>query len=124
MKKTVKAILIMAMLLSSLMVLAGCGDKKEDAKKEDSNKAQSSNSIVGTWTYELGGYTYHFNEDGTGDYSYSTTKMEFTYKTEGNMLSIMYKNSTAPLELEYSIDGDTLNVIDSFGNDTLYKRQK
>ena len=111
MKKTVKAILIVAMLLSSIMVLAGCGDKKEDAKKEDSNKAQSSNPIVGTWTYELGGYT-------------STTKMEITYKTERNMLSIMYKNSTAPLELEYSIDGDTLNVIDSFGNDTLYKRQK
>ncbi len=119
MKKTVKALLIIAMLLSTIMVLAGCGSKNENAKK-----SENTNPIVGAWKSEYGDYTYHFNEDGTGDYSYSTTKMEFTYKTEGNKISILYKGNTAPFETEYSINGDILNVIDSFGNDTLYKKQK
>ena len=122
MKKTTKALLIFMLLLSTVMVLAGCGNKNEDTKKED-NKSQTTNSIVGAWKSVQADYTYHFNEDGTGDYSFSTTKMEFTYKTEGNKIAITYKGNTVPFETEYSIDGDTLNVIDSFGKDTLYKKQ-
>ena len=124
MKKTLKSLLIIAMLFSTIMVLSGCGNKTEETKKEEKTKTENVNPIVGAWKSELGSYTYHFNEDGTGDYSYSTTKMEFTYKTEGNKISILYNSSTVPFETEYSIDGDTLNVIDSFGNDTLYKKQK
>ncbi|MBR2785998.1 MAG: hypothetical protein IKD76_00590 [Clostridia bacterium] len=47
--------------------------------------------------------------------------MEFTYKTEGNKISILHTGNTSHLETEDSIDGDTLNVIDSLGRDTLYK---
>lgn len=117
MKRTTKALVIFAMLLATIMFLAGCENKS--SSKEEAAK----NPIVGAWKYEQGGYTYHFNEDGTGDYSYSSSKMEFTYKTDGNKLSITYKGSTAPFESDFSIDGDTLNIKDSFGKDTLYKKQ-
>lgn len=117
MKKTVKALLVLAMLLSSLMFFAGCDNKKDEAKKEDKN------TIVGSWKYEKGDYTYTFNEDGTGVYLISSTKMEFTYTTDGNKISILYKGNTAAFETEYSIDGDILNIKDSFGKDTFYKRQ-
>ena len=116
MKKTIKIVAIITVLLATMFALTGCKNEKKDKKA-------ASNTIVGTWKYDGGDYTYHFNEDGTGDYSYYSTKMEFTYKTEGNKLSITCKGSTAAFETEYSIDGDTLNVKDSFGKDTLYKRQ-
>ena len=115
MKKTIKLVAIIAVLVATMFALTGC--------KKDDNKSEKANTIVGTWKYDGGEYTYHFNEDGTGDYSYYSAKMEFTYKTEGNKLSITYKGSTVAFETEYSIDGDTLNVKDSFGKDTLYKRQ-
>lgn len=112
MKKTLKVLAIVAILFSALFALTGC------------EKSKSSNPIVGTWKYEQGDYTYTFKEDGTGDYSFSTTKMEFTYKAEDGKLSITYNGSTAPFESDYEVNGDTLNVKDSFGKDTIYKKQK
>ena len=50
--------------------------------------------------------------------------MKCTYETDGDKISIMYEGNTVPFETTYSIDGDTLNVKDSFGEDTLYKKQK
>lgn len=119
MKKTIKSLVIITMLLSTVLLLAGCGNKSD---KKDENKA-STNAIVGAWKYEQGGYTYHFNEDGTGFYDVSGSQMEFTYKTEGNKIAITYKGNSAAFETEYEIKDDTLNIKDSFGRDTLYKKQ-
>jgi len=116
MKKTIKVLAIVAVLIAAIFALTGCGNSKKETEA-------AKDPIVGAWKYEYGDYTYHFNEDGTGDYSYYNTKMEFDYKTEGNKLSITYKGSTAPFETEYSIEGDTLNIKDSFGKDTIYKKQ-
>ena len=121
MKKTIKALLILTMLLSAIFVLAGCGNNKEDSKKEEAQKP--ANTIVGEWKYDMGDYTYHFNEDGTGYYDVGSNKMEFTYETEESKLSILFKGNTVPFETEYSINDNVLNVKDSFGNDTLYKRK-
>jgi uncharacterized protein (DUF2147 family) len=115
MKKTLKLLAIITVLVATMFALTGC--------KKDDKKSDKANTIVGSWKYEGGDYTYTFKEDGTGDYSYYGAKMEFTYKTEGNKLAITYNGSTAAFETEYSIDGDTLNVKDSFGKDTLYKKQ-
>ena len=111
MKKTAKALILALAVVSMMFALTGCGKSKEEKS--------SGNSIVGTWTYQSGGYTYVFNEDGTGSY----VGKDFTYKTEGNKISITYNGSTAAFESEYSINGDTLNIKDSFGNDTIYKRK-
>ena len=116
MKKTVKMLAIVAVLMVAMLGLTGCGANKKDEKA-------NVNPIVGSWKYESGDYIYTFKEDGTGEYSYYSTKMEFTYKTEGDKLSITYKGSTAPFETTYEINGDKLNVKDSFGKDTIYKKQ-
>lgn len=114
MKKTLKAFAIVAILMATMFAITGCGKKSEEKAKDP---------IVGVWEYENGGYTYTFNDDGTGNYAYYNTKMEFTYKTEGENIEITYKGSSVPLKTVYSINGDTLNVKDSFGKDTIYKRK-
>ena len=109
MKKLLKSIFLGLVLCAGIFVLAACGG--------------NSNSIVGSWKYDGADYTYAFNEDGTGSYDVYGNVMEFTYTTEGNKLSILYTGNTTPFETEYSIDGKTLNIKDSFGSDTLYTRQ-
>ncbi len=130
MKVTVK---ILAVICALLMVisLASCGKKADTQSGADANsaaasdtkgeEASSGNPIVGSWEYETGGYTYVFNEDGTGVYQLSSGDMKFTYEIkDGNVLSILYDGNTDPMELEFEIDGDRLNVKDSFGSDTIY----
>ena len=103
--KKIKAIGLFLAIFVIALVVVGCG--------------KSENSIVGTWTSESGSFVYTFNEDGTGDYSGAA----FTYTTVDDKLSITYNGSTSPFETTYTIDGNTLNVKDSFGNDTIYKRK-
>lgn len=116
MKKTMRALTIIAVLVIAMFALTGCGNTKKEKEK-------AVDPIVGVWTYENGGYTYTFNEDGTGNYAYYSTKMEFTYKTEGNKLEITYSGSTSPFKTEFTIEGNTLNIKDSFGKDTIYKKK-
>lgn len=116
MKKVVKTMLLVVALFVGVVTLSACNKKDSTSK--------SKNPLVGSWEYTTGGYTYTFNEDGTGTYEMGSSKMEFTYTTDGNKIAITYKGNTSAFETEYSIDGDTLNVKDSIGNDTLYKRKK
>ena len=83
-------------------------------------------AIVGKWKYYEEGssysadFIYTFNKDGTGEYSMFGASKPFTYTTDGNKLTITY--DSAPFETEYEINGDILNVKDSAGSDTLYKK--
>lgn len=93
----------------------------------DSSQVETSNNgnsaIVGKWKYDhpsLGdSFVYTFNSDGTGNY---TASGDFTYKIDGNNIAITYNASGATFETEFEINGDTLNVKDSAGNDTFYKK--
>ena len=96
-----KKILLVTVLLASLLVLSGCGET----------------GIVGKWAY--GSYVYTFNKDNTCSYS----TMECTYTVDGDKLSILYKGNTAPFETTFRIEGKTLIIKDSFGNDVKYERQ-
>ena len=107
MNKIFKRFVLLSVLVVVSLALVGCG----------------KTGLVGKWEYEGGGYTYTFNADGTGSYEYLGSKMEFTYTTEDNKLSILYTGNTTAFETEYSIDGNTLNIKDSFGSDTLYTRK-
>ena len=129
--------------MAALLVisLAACGNsKKEDTtvKQTDSSQvadttaqettaqtqtSEAKSTLVGSWEYKNGGYTYHFNEDGTGTYDTGAKPMEFTYTATDKELSITYTGNTEPLVLKYEIDGDKLNVIDSLGNDTIYYKK-
>ena len=105
MKKNILGLLVIVFCL----VLVGC------------NKAKGKNTIVGKWA--LGSFVYTFNEDGTCTYDVSGKLMKCTYKTDGDKISIIYEGNTAPFETTYSIDGNKLNVKDSFDNDTIYTRK-
>ena len=97
-----------------------------DAAIETEAKASVDTGIVGSWDYaELSGMVYTFNADGSGSYDMFGEVMKFTYEADGSTLKITYTDEgvDAPMELEYKIDGDVLNVKDSFGNDTIYKRK-
>ena len=103
--KKFKNILAVVVLFAVVTILVGCGAKK---------------GLVGTWqSKDYSSYVYTFNEDGTGEY----IGMKFTYKTEGNKISIQYENSTVPFESTYEIKDNELNIKDSFGKDTIYKRK-
>lgn len=115
MNNSLKKMFIVLILVVGVFVFTGCGkDKKADKKV----------SIVGTWVYvDSDQFVYTFNKDGSGKYEVAGTIMEFTYKISGNKLSMTYKGDTEDFETEYSIKDDTLNIKDSLGEDTLYKRK-
>lgn len=108
MKRGFKFLAILAFILVGVISLTGC------------NKAKKT--IVGKWAHDS--YVYTFNKDKTCSYDAAGTKMECTYEIDGENLSILYKGNTAPFKTTYSIDGDKLNVKDSFGSDTIYTRKK
>ena len=101
--------LLICFVLLTVIFITGC----------DNNKG---NTIVGKWT--LGSYVYTFNEDGTCSYVGYGNLMECTYTTDGDNISILYKGNTAPFETKFYIDGDALNIVDSFDEPTYYKKQK
>ena len=112
--KRFSKILFLVVVMISAFTIVGCGKKEEKKKVPE---------IVGTWEYNSGSYTYTFNEDGTGTYDIGGQKKEFTYKTDGDKLSITYNGSTASFDTTYSIKDNELNIKDSFGSDTIYKRK-
>ena len=97
-----------------------------EAAIETEAEGSADTGLVGSWDYaELSGMVYTFNADGTGTYDMFGEVLKFTYEADGSTLKITYTDEDvdAPMELEYKIDGDTLNVKDSMGNDTIYKRK-
>lgn len=104
-----KNIVFTLMIFVLTIILVGCGKE----------------GLVGSWQSEAysGAYVYTFNADGTGIYNASGNKMEFTYTTDGEKISILYPGNTVPFESTYKIDGNSLNIVDSFGKDTIYKRK-
>ena len=106
MKKSLLTISLV--LVAVLLLVVGCGKK-------------SSNPLIGSWDHS--GYVYTFNEDKTGNYEFSGTKMEFTYEDDGTTLSILFEGNTSPMELEYKIEGKKLIIVDSFGSDVEYTKK-
>ena len=104
-----KYILSITLVLLFVFV-TGCGKKDK--------------GLVGKWKAE--GYSvdyyYIFNEDKTCAYEMAGAKMECTYEDDGTKVTILYKGNTESSSYEYKIDGDTLTIKDSFGNDVIYKR--
>lgn len=100
------------------------GDRSDDtASNSDANTDPFA--IIGKWEFidpnasEIQ-FVYKFEEDGSGSYYAAGTDMPFTYSLDGNRISIIY--DSGPFETEYEINGDVLNIKDSDGNDTLYKK--
>lgn len=110
MKKKSKKIIINIVVLFICLILFGCGKKE-------------NNSIVGKWVYNDGNYYYVFNDDNTCTYNVYGNEMKGTYKIDGDKISILYDGNKDPFETTFKIEDNKLNVIDSFGNDTIYERR-
>lgn len=83
--------------------------------------------IVGTFRYvdaetpELTS-SYTFNQDGTGQYELLGEKLDLTYKTNGNILSITFAGQSIPMDVEYTVNAEALTMKDVTGNDVVYHR--
>jgi len=83
--------------------------------------------IVGTFRYvdaetpELTS-SYTFNQDGTGQYELLGEKLDLTYKTNGNILSIMFAGQNVPMDVEYTVNAQALTIKDVTGGDVVYHR--
>ena len=97
--------------------------QQSDSAAETAKADATDTGLVGSWEYEIGGFTYTFNSDGSGVYDVAGNQMKFTYTAENSVLSITYEGASEPTQLEYVLSGDTLNVKDSGGNDTIYHRK-
>lgn len=129
MKKAVK-ILSIAAVLAMIFTLAAC--HKNDSDSEESSAAsvvseQPVNPLAGKWqSKDLPDYIYTFNADGTGQYDMAGKVLELGYETteEGTITISFHEEGYTPVTLRYELDGDTLNIKDSFGKDTFYIRVK
>lgn len=117
--------LVAAMLISvtSLALIAGCGAKAGTSTGQEAASAAEAATIVGSWEYESGGYTYNFNADGTGSYDVGDTVMPFTYEDKGDTVYIIYDGDTAGSDSAYRIEGNTLIIKDSLDNDVKYNKK-
>ena len=110
-----------ALLCAVLMAgsLTACGNKTETKSSEASvtTSAQQQTTVDGTAKVQRSDLAAETENDAAG------TLMKFTYTAENSVLAITYDGSDAPMELEYELNGDILNVKDSAGNDTIYHRK-
>ena len=124
MKKAIIAILVAVMVLS----VAGCSSSgntnAENTASGNTTETEApavARTLVGSWYHEMG-YTYVFREDKTGEYlvdGNSEPFWVFTYETDGQKLT-MYEDGSVLMETNYTIEGDTLIIEDSFGEKVYY----
>ena len=128
--KKVIIILSIAAALTMVCTLAACN--KNDSDNEGSSAAsvvseQPADPLAGKWqSKDLPDYIYTFNADGTGQYDMAGKVLELGYETteEGTITISFHEEGYTPVTLRYELDGDTLNIKDSFGSDTIYLRVK
>lgn len=132
MKKAIK-LLSIAAALAMIFTLAACN--KNDSETEESSSGASvseqttqetADPIVGKWqSKDLPDYIYTFNADGTGQYDMAGNILDLTYTTEEGKITISFTaDGYTPVTLSYELDGDRLNIKDSYGKDTFYIRVK
>ena len=99
----------------------------DNAAAPAANGENKGTGIVGTFRYvdaetpELTS-SYTFNQDGTGQYELLGEKLDLTYKTNGNILSIMFAGQNIPMDVEYTVNAQALTIKDVNGNDVVYHR--
>ncbi|MBE6737131.1 MAG: hypothetical protein E7566_00535 [Ruminococcaceae bacterium] len=125
MKNTLKLIALILCLLFVASLMVACNkdnDKKAETQDttaivETTTETPKEAGLVGSWVSEdMPDYVYVFNADGTGTYSV----LKFTYEDLGEKISILFDGNTVASEFEYTIEGNKLTLIDSFGEPVVY----
>ena len=106
MKRIIKRVLLVVIIMMAITFLAGCGKKKP---------------IVGSWVYN--NYEYTFKSNNKGEYTINSTKKKFKYEDNGEELSIYFDDDNIPVVLPYKIDGKSLIIYDSKGNEKVYTKK-
>ena len=111
-----------AIITALLVMICLCSCTVFEKGAESSSGGEAS--LVGTWQYEdRADITYTFKANGTGAYSYNGQDTRYSYHAENSVLTITYTDNGIVSKFKYTIDGDKLNIIDSFGKDNFYYRQ-
>ena len=127
MKKIMKLFAIVS-ILTMLFAVAGCHNRttEESQVSDVSEQTQPLDPLAGQWQSEqLSDYIYTFNGDGTGKYDMAGNVLDLNYATKDGRITLTFlAEGYTPVTLDYELDGDRLNIKDSFGKDTFYMRVK
>ncbi|MBQ4527630.1 MAG: hypothetical protein II998_06130 [Clostridia bacterium] len=119
-RKIMKLTGLILCLTLAMFAFAACSN---DSKKADGS-SEKKNPIVGTWGFETNSeWEYKFNADGTGSYTFGGEPMTFTYEDDGKEIRLKYDHADNVNVYKYTIDGDTLNIEDDFGEVTVFKKK-
>ena len=104
-RKLISTLTLTLCVLMTVLCLAACG--------ESGSSDSGSSALVGTWeSVEAPGNAYIFNEDGTGAWDMSGTKINFTYEDKGTSVEITYEGTNMALVYDYTLDGSKLTTTD------------
>ena len=128
MKKRIR-LLAVVLSLTMLFAFSGCNGRttgNESQVSDVSEQEQPLDALAGQWQSEdLPEYIYTFLSDGTGKYDMAGNVLELNYTTnEGKITLTFLAEGYTPVTLDYVLDGDRLNIKDSFGKDTFYVKVK
>lgn len=110
---------LFAVLFLSVGLLVACGGGDDD----DAGVVEGL-ELVGDWAYEnFAGWTYTFNEDGTGIRGPATQRGEFEWSVSGDTLTIdcSIRMFNVPTDRwTFTIEGDVL-ILDSQQGNFVYR---
>ena len=82
----------------------------------------SGSSITGTWDYDTV-TVYRFDKNGKGALELPNGTYAFTYKTDGEKLSVDFENESATdSTYTYTVTGDTLTLVSEDGRTFAMKK--
>lgn len=128
MKRIIRSLAVV-LVLASLCVFTACnnngGNTGESGTAQES-VLKTDERLAGKWQSEKkSNYVYTFNADGTGQYDMGGNVLELTYTNEDGKITLSFtQEGYTPVTLSYEMDGDRLNIKDSYGKDTFYIRVK
>ena len=129
--KTILRISAIAIAAASVFMFAACNKNDNDSEQSSqtsvvSEPSEPADPLVGKWQAEtLPEYVYTFNADGSGQYDMAGTILEMNYSTENGKITMNYTaEGYSSVTLDFILEGDRLNIKDSFGKDTFYVRVK
>lgn len=88
--------------------------------KNNKKSSYDGNSLIGTFLYEENKTKYSFKEDGTGSMSSDDYKYDYTYKVNGNLLSIDFsKNEVHDVVYSFELNNGILKLTSKEGTVTV-----